>query len=100
MRYAVLYDQATDGTWGAVVPDLPGCCSAGETRPKAIHLSAGDHSRNHRRRLLGARYRRGLVGSISGGGALEASTEKRRSEESVSGFAAERRAENDTVAAS
>jgi len=31
MRYAVLYDQAADGTWGAVVPDLPGCCSAGDT---------------------------------------------------------------------
>jgi predicted RNase H-like HicB family nuclease len=31
MRYAVLYDQAKDGTWGALVPDLPGCCSAGDT---------------------------------------------------------------------
>jgi predicted RNase H-like HicB family nuclease len=31
MRYTVLYDQAKDGSWGAVVPDLPGCCSAGDT---------------------------------------------------------------------
>ncbi|HLI96552.1 MAG TPA: type II toxin-antitoxin system HicB family antitoxin [Candidatus Baltobacteraceae bacterium] len=31
MKYAVLYDQATDGTWGAVVPDLPGRSSAGNT---------------------------------------------------------------------
>ena len=31
MRYTVLYDQAKDGSWGAVVPDLPGCCSASDT---------------------------------------------------------------------
>jgi predicted RNase H-like HicB family nuclease len=31
VKYAVLYDQAADGSWGAVIPDLPGCTSAGDT---------------------------------------------------------------------
>lgn len=31
MKYAVLFDPAEDGSWGAVVPDLPGCLSAGNT---------------------------------------------------------------------
>lgn len=35
MKYAVLFDRAGDGTWGAVVPDLPGCMSAGKTLDEA-----------------------------------------------------------------
>lgn len=35
MKYAVLFDRARDGTWGAVVPDLPGCMSAGKTLDEA-----------------------------------------------------------------
>jgi predicted RNase H-like HicB family nuclease len=35
MRYAVVFDRAKDGTWGAVVPDLPGCLSAGKTVDEA-----------------------------------------------------------------
>ena len=35
MKYAVLFDPAGDGTWGAVVPDLPGCMSGGKTLDEA-----------------------------------------------------------------
>ena len=35
MKYAVLFDPAGDGTWAAVVPDLPGCMSAGKTLDEA-----------------------------------------------------------------
>jgi len=31
-EYAVIYEQAEDGSWGAYVPDLPGCVSGGDTR--------------------------------------------------------------------
>lgn len=31
MRYIVVYEQSPDGTWGASVPDLPGCHSMGKT---------------------------------------------------------------------
>ncbi|HEY1977816.1 MAG TPA: type II toxin-antitoxin system HicB family antitoxin [Candidatus Baltobacteraceae bacterium] len=35
MKYAVVFDPADDGSWGAVVPDLPGCTSAGDTLDEA-----------------------------------------------------------------
>ncbi len=35
MKYAVMFDRARDGSWGAVVPDLPGCMSAGNTLAEA-----------------------------------------------------------------
>lgn len=31
MKYLAVFDRAADGSWGAVVPDLPGCTSAGAT---------------------------------------------------------------------
>lgn len=34
-QYAVLYEQATDGSVGAYVPDLPGCFSSGVDRVDA-----------------------------------------------------------------
>lgn len=35
--YVAIFEPATDGTWGAYVPDLPGCTSAGKTRDEAAH---------------------------------------------------------------
>lgn len=35
MKYVVLYEQAQDGGWSAMVPDLPGCFSWGSTREEA-----------------------------------------------------------------
>jgi len=34
--YLVILEPSTDGTWGAYVPDLPGCTSAGKTRDEAV----------------------------------------------------------------
>ncbi|MQA73273.1 MAG: type II toxin-antitoxin system HicB family antitoxin [Solirubrobacterales bacterium] len=31
-EYVVIYEQASDGGWGAYSPDLPGAVSAGDTR--------------------------------------------------------------------
>jgi predicted RNase H-like HicB family nuclease len=31
MKYVVIYEPAPGGDWGAYVPDLPGCCSGGDT---------------------------------------------------------------------
>lgn len=31
MRYTVIYEQG-DTSWGAYVPDLPGCTAVGDTR--------------------------------------------------------------------
>jgi len=31
MRYSVVYEQG-DTTWGAYVPDLPGCVAVGDSR--------------------------------------------------------------------
>lgn len=37
MRYTVIVEQG-DSSWGAYVPDLPGCVVAGETRDEVLHL--------------------------------------------------------------
>lgn len=34
--YIVILEPAEDGTWGAYVPDLPGCTSGGKTRDEAV----------------------------------------------------------------
>jgi predicted RNase H-like HicB family nuclease len=34
--YVVILEPAADGTWGAYVPDLPGCTSGGQTREEAL----------------------------------------------------------------
>ena len=33
--YVAILEPAADGTWGAYVPDLPGCTSGGRTREEA-----------------------------------------------------------------
>ena len=33
-QYAVIYEQG-ETNWGAIVPDLPGCVSIGDTREEA-----------------------------------------------------------------
>ena len=30
--YAVVYEQAEDGGWGAYLPDVPGCIALGDSR--------------------------------------------------------------------
>jgi predicted RNase H-like HicB family nuclease len=37
MRYRVVVEHA-EKSWGAHVPDLPGCVAVGETRDKVLHL--------------------------------------------------------------
>jgi predicted RNase H-like HicB family nuclease len=37
MRYMVVVEQGSN-SWGAYVPDLPGCVAAGETRDEALLL--------------------------------------------------------------
>lgn len=37
MRYTVILERG-DTSWGAHVPDLPGCIAAGETREEALAL--------------------------------------------------------------
>lgn len=37
MRYTVILEQGED-SWGAHVPDLPGCVAAGKTRDEALQL--------------------------------------------------------------
>jgi predicted RNase H-like HicB family nuclease len=32
MRYAVVFEHADECTWGASVPDLPGCFAVGNTK--------------------------------------------------------------------
>lgn len=39
MRYAVVYEQG-DSSWGAYVPDLPGCAAVGATREEVEGLIA------------------------------------------------------------
>lgn len=34
--YIAVLEQADDGTWGAYVPDLPGCTAGGRTSDEAI----------------------------------------------------------------
>jgi predicted RNase H-like HicB family nuclease len=37
MRYPILIEEGTDSTaFGVVVPDLPGCFSAGDTLDEAV----------------------------------------------------------------
>lgn len=31
-EYAVIYEQADDGAWGAYIPDIPGVVALGQTR--------------------------------------------------------------------
>ncbi|MEM6550960.1 MAG: type II toxin-antitoxin system HicB family antitoxin [Planctomycetota bacterium] len=38
MNYVVVIEQAEDGSFGAFVPDLPGCIAAGDTREEAEQL--------------------------------------------------------------
>ena len=37
MRYTVILEHG-ETTWGAHVPDLPGCVAVGETREEALEL--------------------------------------------------------------
>ena len=37
MRYAVIIEEG-EGSFGAYVPDLPGCVAAGETREEVLKL--------------------------------------------------------------
>lgn len=37
MRYTVILEQG-ESSWGAHVPDLPGCVATGETRDEALAL--------------------------------------------------------------
>lgn len=37
MRYTVIVEQGA-ASWGAYVPDLPGCVAAGETRDEVLRL--------------------------------------------------------------
>lgn len=37
MRYMVILEQGPS-SWGAYVPDLPGCIAAGESREEALDL--------------------------------------------------------------
>jgi predicted RNase H-like HicB family nuclease len=37
MKYTVIVEQG-DQSWGAYVPDLPGCIAAGETRAEVLLL--------------------------------------------------------------
>ncbi len=37
MRYTVILERG-DTSWGAHVPDLPGCVAAGDTRDEALAL--------------------------------------------------------------
>lgn len=37
MRYMVILEQG-ETSWGAHVPDLPGCVAVGETREEALRL--------------------------------------------------------------
>lgn len=44
--YVAIIEPAVDGTWGAYVPDLPGCTSGGVTRDEAasnIHEAVVGH---------------------------------------------------------
>jgi predicted RNase H-like HicB family nuclease len=37
LRYAIIIEKASDGGFGAYVPDLPGCVGMGATREEAIN---------------------------------------------------------------
>jgi len=37
MRYMVVIERG-ERSWGAHVPDLPGCVAVGETRPEVLNL--------------------------------------------------------------
>jgi predicted RNase H-like HicB family nuclease len=37
MQYTVIVEQG-DTSWGAYVPDLPGCVAAGESREEVVQL--------------------------------------------------------------
>jgi len=37
MRYTVIVEEG-DTSWGAYVPDLPGCVAVGDTRKEALDL--------------------------------------------------------------
>jgi predicted RNase H-like HicB family nuclease len=37
MQYTVIVEQG-ESSWGAYVPDLPGCVAAGETREEVLEL--------------------------------------------------------------
>lgn len=38
MQYTVLIEHCPGGTYGASVPDLPGCIATGSTREEVEHL--------------------------------------------------------------
>lgn len=37
IQYTVILEEGP-GSWGAYIPDLPGCVAAGESREEALHL--------------------------------------------------------------
>ena len=37
MKYAIVIEKG-ESSWGAYVPDLPGCVAVGETREEAVQL--------------------------------------------------------------
>jgi predicted RNase H-like HicB family nuclease len=37
MKFAIVIEKG-ETSWGAYVPDLPGCAAAGETRKEAVQL--------------------------------------------------------------
>ena len=37
MKYAIVIEKG-ETSWGAYVPDLPGCVAVGETREEAVQL--------------------------------------------------------------
>jgi len=40
VQYTVIYEEG-DHSWGAYVPDLPGCAAAGDTREEVEELIVG-----------------------------------------------------------
>ena len=60
MKYLVIYEQGS-GSWGAYVPDLPGCAVVGETQDEA-------------RRLIGDAIALHLEGMRQDGEAIPAAT--------------------------
>jgi predicted RNase H-like HicB family nuclease len=46
MEYAVIIEKAPDGSFGAFVPDLPGCVSCGDSRDE-VQLAIQEAIRWH-----------------------------------------------------
>jgi predicted RNase H-like HicB family nuclease len=39
LKYAVIFEQAPEGNWGAYVPDLPGIAVGASTRKELVELT-------------------------------------------------------------